>query len=42
MVIMTPGMKAEGITSEEMEKVYQWGKQFEEKLQKELNKKGAK
>lgn len=34
MKIMTPGMQEEGITSEEMEEVYQWSKKLEEQLKK--------
>lgn len=32
--IMTPGMQAEGITSDEMEAVYAWGKELEKKILK--------
>ena len=35
MKIMTPGMQAEGISSEEMEDVYQWGKELEKKMKEE-------
>lgn len=35
MKVMTPGMAEEGITSEEMEAVYQWGKELAKKLKEQ-------
>ena len=33
--MLTEGMVAEGITPEEMEEVYQWGKMMEKKFKEE-------
>lgn len=31
-MVMTPGMKEEGISEKEMEDIYTWGKELEKKM----------